>query len=120
MKTHKRSLQALVATILAIFLVVSPVATAQAVNWYVYFNDPYGVPADVWKTVTTGANYNGARTRTLDDPNLTAWAQIVGLGTASGGGSVTMSFSYQAVTAKCKWNWFWGFGKTLLVCDLRY
>lgn len=108
------------ATAIAIFMVISPVVSAEAANWFVYYDDPYGAPTGVWKSVSTGATYNLARTRTYNSDSAVAWVNVAGVGTSSAGHEVTLSFSYRRVTAKCKWDSPYGYGTGPLRCDLRY
>jgi hypothetical protein len=55
---------------LAIWLVVGATAPAAqaATHWYTWYTSPgQGVSYGVWKSVTTGAQYNGASVETLND-----------------------------------------------------
>lgn len=92
------------ATAAVIALVTAAPASAQAVNWYTYKSSSTAT-VRTWYSVTTGAQYNRARTTTFYDAQATAFVSVAGIGSSSAGSQVDMSWAtYQAVTASCKWD----------------
>ncbi|MGO4105769.1 hypothetical protein AB4Y63_17660 [Leifsonia sp. YAF41] len=116
---NKRLTLAATGFLAAAALIVGFPATAQAANWYTWYDSgASNVAQNVWHSVTTGASYNGAVVTSYGDSAL-AWVSITGMGATSATAKVTVTFAYQPVSASCKWTAAFGTVGPLK-CDLRF
>lgn len=104
-------------------LVLSAPASAQALTWWTY-KSSQSATVRSWYSVSTGAQYNQARTTTFNDASATAYVKIAGIGTsAAPGPTVSMSWGYyRTVTASCMWDGLgiWNGAQGILTCQLGY